>query len=160
MMPEPITRPNPRICDCLRLGAAPTGGSFSMSRPPRCASMDRAPNHPGYRYHVRSWGADRKLKAGRQNDAIDPTATLMRRPHGWLLPSSKTCTLEFRRATPRLSRDGSRGCEQYHDASLVPSAAGIGRAAMLARNILRHADRRPRRNGGNRRSLGRRHPAF
>jgi hypothetical protein len=31
-----------------------------------------------------------------------------------------------------LSREGSRGREQYHDASLVPSAAG--RAALLARN--------------------------
>jgi hypothetical protein len=29
---------------------------FPMSRVSRCASIERAPNHPGYRCHVRSWG--------------------------------------------------------------------------------------------------------
>ncbi len=50
-------------------------GRFPTSRASRCASMDRAPNHPGYRCHVRCPGANRKSKAGRQTDAIDPERT-------------------------------------------------------------------------------------
>jgi hypothetical protein len=71
MMPEPTTRQSPRICDCLRFGAAPTGAVF------RCRGRLECIHGQGAEP---SWvpapcpfqGADRKLKAGRQNDAIDP----------------------------------------------------------------------------------------